>query len=195
MQKTWFVDKVFKFRKEHTNHDNGNLAKQLAAKKKLQYQSDRLMEITRNYRNCETRHKNASSSYFRSRLSPKKAREPISSSPSIEITRVTPRTETNSLTCLRNKSTYPMARSYTRVKTSTADTKKENNEKEKKFQRSEKGRNLLGRKEKRSNRPKRRQRRTVLTGGRDKGKERLQVAAIQFKGGYPREIFTISTHE
>ena len=34
--------------------------------------------------------------------------------------------------------------------------------------------------------------RSVEEGG---GEERLQVVAIQFRGGYPREIFTISTHE
>lgn len=32
-------------------------------------------------------------------------------------------------------------------------------------------------------------------GEAERERERLQVAAIQFKGGYPREIFTISTHE
>lgn len=75
---------------------------------------------------------------------------------------------------LRNKiNAYPVAR-------------KEETRKEKKH--------TSGRKEKRGNWPKRRQRRTVPWRRREE-KKRLQVAAIQFKGGYPREIFTISTHE
>ena len=50
------------------------------------------------------------------------------------------------------------------------------------------------RKEKRRGNGPKRRRASGGGGKRERERERPQVAAIQFKGGYPREIFTISTH-